>query len=234
MRTLLYIPVIHTSADLGSLAKDVAKRGIADLGEELWQAHRKTVNKFWDCLSKYFDTIDVSGMKIYQDGMVAEGEMGEKIVEEGIKAGSRNYELVTRLLKRGAILVKTEDFRLVKEELDMLRLITQAKSIIQRLVSYIKYKLVKNRLLKKRDKFIVKRIDETLGQDETGVIFIGAFHNIKKRLPKDILINEIKNTNKVKEYQILLPFYHKHEKQFEELTKYLISAVDQPFYRIKK
>src|SRR3989338_7946455 len=102
MRTLLYIPVIHTSADLGSLAKDVARRAIADLGEKLWQAHRKTVNKFWDCLSKYLDTIDVSGMKIYQDGMVAEGEIGQKIVEEGVRAGSRNYELVTSLINRGA------------------------------------------------------------------------------------------------------------------------------------
>ena len=33
MRTLIYVPVIHTSADLGSLAGDVTKRSIADLGE---------------------------------------------------------------------------------------------------------------------------------------------------------------------------------------------------------
>lgn len=233
MRTLLYIPVIHTSADLGSLAKDVARRAIADLGEKLWQAHRKTVNKFWDCLSKYLDTIDVSGMKIYQDGMVAEGEIGQKIVEEGVRAGSRNYELVTSLINRGAFLVKTEDLGLVKEERDRLIIITQARLNIQRLLAFIKYKFVKNRLLSKRDKFIVQRINETLGQDETGIIFIGAFHNIKKRLPKDIKVIEIKDTNRIKEYQALLPFYCRHKERFEKLGKYLVSEIDQIFYKIK-
>jgi hypothetical protein len=70
MRTLIYIPVIHTSADLGSIAKEVAKRGIRDLGQELWEKHRKTVEGFWDVVSDYFDSIDVKDMKIYQDGML--------------------------------------------------------------------------------------------------------------------------------------------------------------------
>ena len=86
MRTLIYVPIIHTSADLGSLAKEVAKRGIADLGEEIWKEHRRTVDGFWDALIDYFESIDVSGIKIYQDGMVAEDEIGQKIVEEGLKA----------------------------------------------------------------------------------------------------------------------------------------------------
>ncbi len=233
MRKLIYVPVIHTSADLGSLAKDVTKRGIADLGEGIWEKHIAAVEKFWDVISGYFDSIDVSGMKIYQDGMVVDGEVGQKIVEEGAKSGSRNYELAARLLKKGAILVKTEDFKLVKEELDRLSEITRAKSIAQKLFSFIKYKLIKNKLLDKRDKFIVKRIDETLNQSEVGIIFIGAYHNIKKRLPKDINVIEIKNTARIREYQTLLPFYRTHKERFEELAKYLVSGVDQPFYQMK-
>ncbi len=42
MKRLLYVPIIHTSADLGSMAKDVAKRGKADLGEDIWKEHKKT------------------------------------------------------------------------------------------------------------------------------------------------------------------------------------------------
>ncbi|MBU2540729.1 MAG: hypothetical protein KJ593_02405 [Candidatus Omnitrophica bacterium] len=225
MRTLIYVPIIHTSADLGSLAKAVAKRGIADLGQELWKEHRKTVDGFWDCLSVYFFLLDVRGMKIYQDGMVAEGEVGEKIVEEGLKSGSKNYEIVSKLLKKGAFLIKTEDFELVKKERDRLVVITQAKSIFKKLIAVIKYKLTKNKLLSKRDKFIAKRIDETLAHGEKGILFIGAFHNIKKRLPKNILIREIKDTEKVKEYQKLLPFYNKHKQRFEELGRYLISPI---------
>lgn len=226
VRKLLYVPIIHTSADLGSLAEDVTKRGIADLGEELWKEHEKTVEGFWSAIIKYFDSMEVSGFKIYQDGMVAEGEVGQKIVEEGIKAGSKNCELVLWLLKRGAILVKTEDFKLVKEERDRLLAMTQAKSIPQKLTAFVKYKFVKDILLNKRDKFIAQRIDETLNQGETGLIFIGAYHNIKEGLPKDIQITEIKDADKVREYQRLLPFYNKNKERFEELSRYIISKVD--------
>ncbi len=226
MRTLIYIPIIHTSADLGSLAEYVTKKGIADLGEDVWKGHRRAVEDFWDAISHFFNSVDVSGIKIYQDGMVAEGEVSQKIVEEGVKSGSKNYELISRLLQKGAILVKTEDFNLVREERDRLLAITQAKSISQKIIAFIRYELTKNILLNKRDRFIAKRIDETLNQDETGIIFIGAYHNIKKRLPKDIKIKEIKDVDKVKEYQRLLPFYNKNKERFEELSRYLVSEIN--------
>ncbi|MBU4313054.1 MAG: hypothetical protein KJ706_10130 [Candidatus Omnitrophica bacterium] len=225
MRTLIYIPIIHTSADLGSLAEYVTKRGIANLGDELWGRHRKTVEGFWDAIAAYSDSIDVSGMKIYQDGMVAEGEVGEKIIEEGVRSGSKNFELLSRLIKRGASLVRTEDFKLVKEERDRLISITQASYISQKILAFIKYRLKKNKLLKKRDRFISRRISQTLNHKETGIIFIGAYHNIKKWLPKDIQIREIRDTQKVKEYQRLLPFYNKNKKRFEVLSRYLISPI---------
>jgi len=223
MRTLIYVPVIHTSADLGSLAKDVTKRGVADLGTEAWEEHQKTVEGFWYAISLYFNYVDEWGLKVYQDGMVAEGEIGAKIVEEGLRSGSKNYELVDRLLKQGAILIKTEDFNLVKEERDRLITIIQAKSTIQKIAAFIKYKFIKNRLLRKRDKFIAQRINETLEAQERGVLFIGAFHNVKKWLAKDIQIKEIKDTRKIREYYRLLPFYDKHRERFGELSRYLIS-----------
>ena len=226
MKALIYVPIIHMSSDMGSLAKDLNTRGIADLGEELWKEHIKTVGTFWNELSYYFDSVDVSGMKIYQDGMIAEGEVGQMIVQEGAKSGSKNYELVSELLKRGAILVKTEDFKLVKKERDRLIAITQAKSLPEKLIAFMKYKVTKNRLLNKRDEFIAGRVGETLNQDETGIIFIGAFHNIKERFPKDFRIMEIKDTEKVREYQKLIPFYNKNRERFEELGRYLISKIE--------
>ena len=225
MRTLIYIPVIHTSADLGSIAKEVAKRGIRDLGQELWEKHRRTVEGFWDVVSDYFDSIEVKDMKIYQDGMVAEDEVGKKIAEDTAKAGSKNYQLILKLLDRGAVLVKTEDFKLVKKEYDRLLAVTQAKSITKKIIAFIKYKLVKVILLNRRDNFIANRIEQTLKADEKAILFIGAFHNIKKRLPKDIQIKEVKDAAKVKRYQKLLPFYNKKGKQFDELGKYLVSDV---------
>ena len=46
MRTLLYVPIIHTSADLGSLAKEVTQRGIKDLGEEIWKKDSSRVLEY--------------------------------------------------------------------------------------------------------------------------------------------------------------------------------------------
>jgi len=225
MRTLIYVPIIHTSADLGSIAKDVAKRGIASLGEEIWAKHRITVEGFWDAISHYFDSIDVKGMKIYQDGMVADGEVGKKIVEETSKAGSKNYQLVSRLLERGALLVKTEDFKLVKEEYKKLVAITQAQSIMRKTIAFVRYKLVKSSLLNKRDAFIAKRIEQTLKPDEKGIIFVGASHKVKERLPESIKITELKDTEKVRKYQRMLPFHNRYKEQFDELGKYLVSEV---------
>jgi len=225
VRTLLYVPIIHTSADLGSLAKEVTQRGIKDLGEEIWKKHEETVLGFWNILMKYFDSIEVAGVKIYQDGMIANGEIGQKIVEEGVRSGSKNYEVISRLLQKGGVLVKTEDFHFVREERNRLLKITQATTIVGKLLWLIRYKLTKNSLLNKRDNFISKRVDETLNEGERGIIFIGAYHNIKHRLSGDIKIIEIKDSEKIRAYHKLLPFYHKYKDRIEELSRYILSEV---------
>ncbi|MFH1414989.1 MAG: hypothetical protein ABIH89_02750 [Elusimicrobiota bacterium] len=205
------------------MAKDISKRGIADLGEEFWNRHMDTIDKFWNSISDYFSSIDVAEMKLYQDGMVADGDIAKKIVEDGISSGSKNYQLDADLIKRGAILVRTEDFKLLKKELESMRTITRAKTIIQKIAGFIRYKLIKNRLLAERDKFIAKRIDETLGHGEKGILFLGAYHNIKKYLPENIQIKEIKDVDKIREYHKLIPFYRSRNKQrFKELSEYLI------------
>lgn len=225
MRTLIYVPIIHTSADLGSLSEEIKKRGVADLGEEVWAIHTKTIEGFWDAIAAYVNFISVGGIKIYQDGMIMGGEIGNKIVEEGVKAGSKNYKIISNLLKKGAVLVNTEDFNLVKKERDKLLSITQSKTITPKLFALLKYKLTKNQLLNQRDKFIAKRIIETLNPGERGIIFIGAYHNIKEKLPKDIQIIEIKDIEKVRAYQKLWPFYHRYKERIAELSKFLVSEI---------
>jgi len=225
MKKLIYVPIIHMSADLGSIANHVDKRGIAVFGEEFWKKHRETISGFWDSIVKYFSNLEVNDFKIYQDGMVADAEVGQKIVEEGVKSGSKNYEIIDDLLKKGAVLVKTEDFALVKEERDRIVKITQAATTTQKLIAYLKYKLAKNRLLKKRDNYIAKRIDETLDYGETGILLIGAYHDIIPKLAKDIQVIEVKEARKISRYQNLLLSARKNKLEFEELNKYLISPV---------
>jgi len=228
MRELIHVPIIHMGADLGSIANHVDKRGIAGFGEEFWTRHRETISGFWDSISSYFANIEVKDLKIYQDGLVADGEVGQRIVQEGVKAGSKNYEIIADLLKKGAVLVQTEDFPLVKEERDRIVKITQATSTTRKMIAFTEYKLVKNKLLKKRDNFIAKRIEETLKDGEKGILFIGAFHNVKKRLPESIQVIEVKDADKVKKYQMLLPLHSRYKEQFDKLGKYLVSEVGCP------
>lgn len=213
------------AADLGTLAPAVGERGIMVIGEEVWKKHMQVVENFWDSLASYFNVLEARGFKLYQDGLPANGDVGQKIVEEGVKNGSKNYEIISMLIRKGAILVKTEDPALLKMERDSLVKLIEAETGIGKAAAYLKYKLSKNHLLKKRDRFIADRINETLKQGETGIIFIGAYHNIIPVLDEDIRIKEVKKTDKVKTYQRLLPFHKKYKEQFEELSRYMGSPV---------
>ncbi|MBA4391539.1 MAG: hypothetical protein C0399_11475 [Syntrophus sp. (in: bacteria)] len=226
-RRLLYVPIIHTEADLGSVGEDIAKRGLREFGETLWKRHQETVLGFWDAIAGYFDSIEVSGFKVFQDGMVADGETGMTIVQEVVKTGSRNYQIISELIRKGAILVKTEDINLVREERDWILRITQAKNRAQKLDAALKYKLAKNNLLEKRDKFIAKQIDDTLQEGGMGILFVGAFHNVRKWLQKEIAVKEIKDIHKVKEYHKLLPFYRSNRERVERLRMYLMDTCER-------
>lgn len=228
MRTLIYVPILHTSADLGSLSREVMQRGIARLGEVAWARHGETVARFWHAVWEYFDGLDVTGTKIYQDGMVADGDVGRRIVDDTATAGSLNYQLVQRLLDRGAALAQTEDFDLVKQEYDKLTALTRATSMRSKLMAVAKYKLAKTSLLAQRDAFIAARIDKTLQAGQTGILFIGALHEVK--VAADIRLQEIKDRRKVREYQKLLPFHSKRPLEFDALAKYLTTQVAHPVF----
>ena len=225
MRTLIYIPIIHSIADMGSLGKELTEKSVSDLGENEWQKHTETVNGYWDAIESYFENIDIyiKGIKIYQDGMFVDGEIALKIIDAGIKSGSKNSEIVSKLIGRGAILIKTEDFKMVKDEYDGLQSVLKSKTNLQKLFLLLRYQVSKPIFLIRRDRFIAARIDETLGQNETGILFIGAFHNVMKRLPGDITVIELKEVSKIRKYQKAIQAGSKiHSHQLEQLTQYMI------------
>lgn len=218
------MPIIHSSADLGSIAVETEKRGIAICGKERWQAHQQTITSFWNVLSVYFERMDPKGFKIYQDGLVADGEMGMKIVADGVKRGSKNYEIINRLIEKGAILEKTEDLDIVMKEYKLVKELAKAKTFVGKMVAYFKHLSGKNKVLAERDNYIAKRIGETLQKGEAGIIFIGAHHNIVDKLPEDIEVAELKNRDKVLRYMKRYYFRSKKE-EIDKLTDYLIEDV---------
>jgi len=195
MRKLYLVPILHMSADMGSLASTLDETAKAELGQEVWQKHKGAVSAFWDSIGPFFDALDVKGFKIYQDGMVANGADGLRIIKEGISQGSKNFEIIGKLLGRGVVLVKTEDPVLVKQEYAYIAKIVHSKSPKEKEVWALRYKVAQGRLLRQRDDFIAKRIKGTLGEGETGILFIGAYHDILSRLPEDIQVVRVKTTD---------------------------------------
>ncbi len=226
-RTLIYIPVIHSGSDMGTIAGDISQKGTAELGEENWHTHIKTVEKYWDVIAAYCDKLQFkkNGLKIYQDGMVANGEIASKIIEDNLKMGSRNYKIISGLLNRGAEIVKTEDFGLVKKELEIYKSVSTSSSLLKKVFKVLLIKIKRKALMKKRDALIAESISKTLLPAETGLLFLGAYHHILNKLPADIEVVQVKEISKVKMYQKLLPFQVRHQTLFQKTAAYLTADI---------
>lgn len=224
MRKLLYVPVIHVGPDLGSIASTIDKRSAEICGRQRWDQHKQAVMVFWDTIDSYFKKPNARNLKIYQDGLMADGELGQKIIEEGARKGSRNYQIILDLMSRGGEIRKTEDVALLKEEYKRILKLAQTRSVWERIMAYIGYRLHRDRLMEERDKFIAQTVNETLKEGETGVLFIGAYHDVFPHLDKDMAIKEVKEREKVKDYFKALIFGG-NEARFDELAMYLMSDV---------
>jgi len=210
---------------MGSLASTLDDTANAKLMPEFWQRHKEIVSVFWDSIGRFLDSLNVNGFKIYQDGMIADGEEGLRVVRESVSQGSKNYEIVGRLLERGAILVKTEALSLVRQEYSYITKMTHSRSLKEREVAALRYKLARGRLLKQRDEFMAGRINETLAAGETGILFIGAYHDVSHRLAPEIKVAQVKEMVRVKDYHKSLINTRRYDQYLQSLGEYLTSPV---------
>jgi hypothetical protein len=225
MKKLYLVPVIHMSVDMGSMAAALDDAANARLTPEIWQRHKEIVSVFWDSVGRFLDSLNVNGFKVYQDGMIADGGEGLKVIREGVKQGSKNYEIISKLLERGAVLVKTESIFLVKQEYSYISKIARSRSFKEKEVAALRYKVARGNLLKQRDKYIAGRITETLSEGETGILFIGAYHNVIPRLDPDIKVGEVKEVDRVRKYHKTLINTGRCDQDLRDLGDYLASPI---------
>jgi len=220
VRELLYVPIIHSESDLGSLGAAIDKRSASLYGEKRWAEHKETVTKFWRSVADYLLSLDAAGLKIYQDGLAADGELARRIVEEAAKRGSMNHQVILQLLNKGAEVRKTEDASLLIEELRLAREESGAANI----PNPGDLSFSKACLTEERDRFIAKTIDETLKLGEKAVLFIGAYHNVHLYLPRDITVEYLKERERVKAYFEEFISGGKG-RGFQELARYLACPI---------
>ncbi len=184
MRRLIYVPIVHSEADFGSLTHNLRKRYIDRFGLSGWRQRIKGVDALWqEIRTKVMALeIDFHELKVYQDGLPVCGRELE-IVEDLARQGSKNYQLLVELAERGAMIMGTEDAQLLVEEYLRLRNGLERDSETGDRVT------PGEDLLHRRDLYIAKRIRETLREGETGILFIGLLHKVDERLTQDMEIS---------------------------------------------
>ncbi|GAB4552524.1 MAG: hypothetical protein Tsb0013_14850 [Phycisphaerales bacterium] len=180
-RELSIIPILHTSADMGQLADGLR----AHVGEEAWQRKQRAVDAWWDGIERWAGSQldDAQRMTLYQDGL-PDDPNAEAIVRDLADQGSRNHVVLARLMDAGAALVGTEDPQLLVREYEIARQTTEALSAGRE--PDPRFAQRSEALLRRRDMYIASRIDDTLGGDRHGVLFIGALHDPARFLPENV------------------------------------------------
>lgn len=116
--------------------------------------------RFWDGVREY-----VSGKaidRVYSDSLFGPRLLALHTVREMAEEGSRHAAAICELVRAGSLLMGTES----------------------RLAFYAPG-LSRDPLLR-RDRYIARRIDRTLREDETGILFMGAAHKAHTLMPGTI------------------------------------------------
>ena len=192
MKKLIYIPIVHNRADLGSLGSQLSLEGERKYGASAWQHHLEEVDRSWDeieiAIFKQLKKSSFDKIRIYQDGLPVVNEIGIKIVKDAAENGSKNYLIIDNLLTRGAKLEIAENKEFLLKEYYLLSDIKKAETPEKQLEAYIIYEKMSRELLKMRDDFIANQINETLQDGEVGIAFFGAAHTVLNKLKKDIKV----------------------------------------------
>ena len=174
---------------MGSMYGTLKAEYIRKFGTQKWEEHNRIIEDFWQGIrKKIFDLkLDYQETRLYQDGLPVCGKE-IAIVEELVKIGSHNHQILMELIRLGAKLEGTEDTNLLLEEYAYLK---DTSAHLDDPQAKKKYQRLARSLLQKRDSFIRQRIDKTLQEGESGLLFIGISHRVNEKLPKDIEIEYV-------------------------------------------
>lgn len=187
-RTLIYFPIVHTQADMGALKESVAAATIAKMGRAGLARKASVIDRVWTEIEAAIATLDLpfDRVRLYQDGLPVCGREVE-IVTDLAQSGSRNHQLLLRLMAQGASLMGTESGDLLVEEYQAAKQSLTVRRPRSAGVAASR-RAAGDKLLKRRDQYIAQRINETLKPGETGILFLGMLHALEQYLHRDIKI----------------------------------------------
>lgn len=185
-RVVISIPIIHSPADMGGLAPSVRRVTVQKLGRHAWSRNVNVIARMWNEFRRTVEGWDLpwDKVRLYQDGLPQCGREVD-IVTTLAGAGSPNHQLLLSLMSRGAALVGTESPDLLVKEY---RLVREQLAANESGATAIKaeHAARSRALLAQRDRYIARRINESLRPGEIGLLFLGMLHSVERRLAKDI------------------------------------------------
>jgi hypothetical protein len=173
---------------MGTLGRSVRDEYVKKMGLQAWRRKKLVIERYWNDLTEIVNFLNApfEKTKIYQDGLPFDEDGKEReLVERLASEGSLNHKLVKQLIDKGAILVGTESPDLLIKEYNL------AIQALNGPMSTDQETLVNSQrkeILKQRDEFIAKRINQTLRPGEIGILFIGMLHNVIPLLDEDIKV----------------------------------------------
>jgi len=207
LRRLIYVPVVHSAMEVYGKA----------VSEEIKNLSLNT-DPLWDLIEKELEelNLDYSKVHLYQDSLpdLSDAQLIYDGVLQLAEDGSRNFQVLLKLFRKGGTLEGTESagiwekfFRIERNLRPMIsepRLVWELRKIM--VICQYKfsgeipfsvgnsYESVMEYFVDLRDRYIGKKISQTLRDGETGILFIGARHSANKYLADDI---EVKVLDKV-------------------------------------
>ncbi len=187
MKTLYYVPMIHSPEELGSLGKSVMQIHVKVCGKIELEKILEKIEEYWGnvrerLLAAGFYGSKSSALHIFMDGLPnANEEIVHKVVEDLIASRTiPAYQIIARLQKYGAKVHGTENTNLLLEEYKYYKDISEGKGG--------NAEASQARLIA-RDVAIASRIQEIMINDgDTGILFIGRAHDVIGKLPDDFTV----------------------------------------------
>ena len=163
-RKLLFVPLIFTPKE--------PQADFLELVNNYWSQVEAPVSKLETMLSEV--------NKVYHELIPVGGKEGMKAIKE---LNSRSYQIANARLKKGAKLQPIEDSELLTEFMDWSKCLAvglqNSKVFVRVYESYAEAQ-------KRRNSHMAKQIDETLKNDEVGILLMREGHQVQ--FPSDIQI----------------------------------------------
>ena len=181
----------------------IRRLSIEKLGHREWERSVKAIDQLWTIIHETIEKLDLlyPRVRLYQDGLPNCGREVQ-IVTDLANAGSPNHQLLFFLMEKGATLMGTESADFLLEEYQLVQQVLSAQDLGEAERVQARQESLSHSLLERRDRYISERINETLREGETGILFLGMLHSLEDKIAKDIQVH----------YPILRPAYPKERK----------------------